>query len=362
MSSQANKNRSKLAARAGRLIIVSAFLGIALIGFRNWRSEPQHKGKPISYWLSRPQQYSEIREIGPTAVPYLIGALRTRDTWGRTFCNKLRSLLPAELRKRLPHYESAVEVRIRAAQYLGKLGPEAKPALADLVKRLGNQSSITEQMVVLEALRAIGPDARSVLASLKAGLRSEDALVQVETARTIWQIGVEPNLVLPIYTNTLNSNGFAPLNSAVGISEMGSLGSPAAAVLVGVLRDVSRDASLRGNSATALGRIGVNDEEIISALLFGMQDPIENVSGNSALALWQLDTRYVEVATPIVVRFAVDLRWDSFVNFAQQNLLDLKPAIPALRNLVHDNSSEVRRFVAEALAKVGEVHTNRATE
>jgi HEAT repeat protein len=362
MNSHTNKNWSKLAKRMVWLMGLSALIGITLIGFRNWKTEPQHKGKPISYWVNQPHQYSEVREIGAAAVPYLIGGLRTRDSWWRTACNELRSVLPAALRKRVPAYEPTVEIRIRAAQYLGQLGPDAKPAVADLVKLLSKQTAITETRVVLEALRAIGQEAKSALASLRAGLHSEDALVRVETARTIWKVDREPNLVLPIYTNTLGSNGFVPLNSAIGISEMGSLGSPAAPVLVGVLRDVTRDAALRGNSATALGRIGVNNEETIAALLLGIQDPNMDVSGNSAIALWQLDTQYVEVVTPTVVRFAAALHWDSFIKFAQLNSLDLKPAIPALRNLLRDDSAEVRKLVAETLAVVEAVDTDESSD
>ena len=99
--------------RPKRLLI--AVVCLVAIGFALARSlsafrrEPMHNGHAISYWVDRAcagfdgnnvwSDRMEVKNIGPVAVPYLVGQLQTTDRW-RTAWNSWRTHLPASWQRR----------------------------------------------------------------------------------------------------------------------------------------------------------------------------------------------------------------------------------------------------------------------
>jgi len=183
--------------------------------------------------------------------------------------------------------------------------------------------------------------------------------VQVETARALWTIGGVTNLVLEILTNSLSPTGSTALNATLVLSEMGRAAETAVPILVRLLGDETGQTELRGNAAFALGSMGIISDDIVTALLSGLKATDSHVHGNCAVALWKLDTKYAQFVAPVVVKYAaVDLRWDSFVKFANRHHLNLKPAAPALGDLVQSESHEIRNAAAEALREIRESPPN----
>jgi HEAT repeat protein len=123
--------------------------------------EPSFRGKSITFWLERRnvsfswandwQLHNSSDEcllaIGPPAIPYLISALRSRDTIANRTWVSLWPKLPGFMRDPDPYATSnswkffkpipAAELRFEAVNGLGRLfGPEAAVAVPDLIEAL----------------------------------------------------------------------------------------------------------------------------------------------------------------------------------------------------------------------------------
>src|ERR1700756_4371674 len=78
--------------RVGVLAVATILLGV-LVYTSSDRNEPRHQGVKVTVWLrdynvaseivssnARPEAEEAIREIGPSAVPYIICKLKTDDS------------------------------------------------------------------------------------------------------------------------------------------------------------------------------------------------------------------------------------------------------------------------------------------
>lgn len=131
--------------RIRSLLVVLLF---AVLGGLAWQvlrpREPVYQGRPISYWIDHTGEISlagnaSIGEwngpqLDSNAVPFLVKALQTRDgRLGAAYRNAwLRS--PLFVRKLLPRPIWVRAVPVSAAQALGQLGKDAKPAIPGLAR------------------------------------------------------------------------------------------------------------------------------------------------------------------------------------------------------------------------------------
>ena len=186
-------------------LLILSLVSLLGVGLTVWlesgfNREPLHNGKSIRYWVNKacgPTSsvfLSEFPSIGPAAVPYLQSKLRTEDTWLRRSWIKLRWALPAPLRSILPECEDAVLVRSRAAASLALLGPDAKPAVADLV-RLINEAKLNKDRGTYEvrgnyalALGEIGVANQQVIAALRSAATDRNRDVKACAATALWRL------------------------------------------------------------------------------------------------------------------------------------------------------------------------------
>jgi len=356
-----------------RLVILSLVL-LAVVGLVVWLTggfnhEPLHKGKPISYWVDRACTYDgtgedgtdatercrEVKTIGPTAVPYLVARLRTSNWW-RSKWLWLRARLPAWLQQRFPNTRSADEIRYGAARTLSLFRADAKPAVPDLARLLPRIPH-----PVIDALGAIGPDAKEALPLLHGALTNQDISLRVEVARAMWHIGRETNLVLQIGTNALvpgTSDG-AAMNASYLLSLLRSAAAPAVPFALNVLCDTNRSPDTRANAASVLGAARVSSPEIRAALVDGTRvEQPEILRSNCAMALWRLDAQYAPFATRLVLENIVDLKKrfprneQVFTRWLETRDLDPKESIPALKQLLESDSAEMRKEAAAGLEKI----------
>jgi HEAT repeat protein len=82
-------------------------------------------------------------------------------------------------------------VRERAAVALGRLGPEAKPAVPALILAIRDESNWVIRAEAAIALGNIGPEAKAALRTLVAALRDDSEYVREQAARALLQIVAE---------------------------------------------------------------------------------------------------------------------------------------------------------------------------
>jgi len=79
---------------------------------------------------------------------------------------------------------------VSAADALVKLGPEAKPALPVLIKRIDSRSRDVQWRVIMAIGRIGGPEARKAVPKLKEQLKSPDPLVRRVTTEALRNLGL----------------------------------------------------------------------------------------------------------------------------------------------------------------------------
>lgn len=76
-----------------------------------------------------------------------------------------------------------------AAIALGKLGPEAKPALPVLIKRIDDGNRYTQREVILAIGNIGGPEARKAVPKIKAQLNNPERGVQGAAKKALQDLG-----------------------------------------------------------------------------------------------------------------------------------------------------------------------------
>lgn len=362
----ADKPRTSFAFTKKRLLIVAALVGVAgFVRLLTPKREPLYKGQPISYWVDqacrgygRADAYQvrlEVKNIGPAAVPYLVKRLRTSDGWrGKWFW--IRAHLPEWLQGDLQNAVQPGEMRIGAALTLQILGPDAKAAVPDLIRLLPHAD-----VPAVETLALIGPGAKEALPALHSLLLTTTNMSRrVGIAGALWYIGRETNFVLQVCTNALAPNsGDDGINAGSYLAELGPAATPAVPVALAVLKDKSRHEGARGNAANIIGMAHVSSPEILAVLMDGTKpgNP-EIVRTCCAQALWRFDRQYAPLATRLILQLIASQKKSSPGNPQNFGVIfgggDLNPAdsIPTLKELLHDDSEDIRKTAALALETI----------
>ncbi|MDY6831831.1 MAG: HEAT repeat domain-containing protein [Thermodesulfobacteriota bacterium] len=268
-----------------------------------------------------------------------------------------------ELQKALR--DSNPDVRVMAAQTLGKIGPDARSALPDLVDVLDDDRY---------EVRAAGADAIEKIIGPDPGEEDRDLMVRV-------------------HINRLESKDWtARLNAANHLAEMGPEGADAVPALVSALLDKSdwnsrynevrraaahalgemrfaaraanpaliessrfHDYDVRLEAVKALGKIGPkNDTTVIEALKASLKDPDFDVRREAANSLGGFEV-YADSTVPNLVKALSDHDFD-VRREAARSLGRIGPktdgTVDALLTLLSDEYADVRKAATEALGNV----------
>lgn len=172
------------------------------------------------------------------------------------------------------------EVRERAAEALGMIGPDAREAVPALIKTLDAIKLSDYDPDVVAAVKALGKiGGQSALATLIKVLNYHD--VSSEAAEGLGIIG-DPKAVSGLLKTAKTDKGFARYTAVEALIK---IGEPAIPALIEVLK--VGDWDLRGRTAEALGEIG--DKTAIPALTEALKDKDKSVRDAAAEALKKLE-------------------------------------------------------------------------
>lgn len=151
------------------------------------------------------------------------------------------------------------EVRREAAQGLGELGKDAKPAVDALTKALKDEDRFVRRFSA-EALGKIGPDARSAIPGLTALLNDGTLTVREAAIRAIGKMGPDS---IPALTKALSSTSDVQEQAVSALASSGPDGVPA---LTGAIKNPKMSVTLRRQAVDAVVKQGKDGRSAIGAL------------------------------------------------------------------------------------------------
>ncbi len=250
--------------------LVLAALGLlAWVLFPRAEPEPVYQGKRLSEWLALytpatnryaypPSQAADeaVRSIGTNGIPTLLRMLRVRDS---ALTLKLLALAEKQHFVKI-HYVQAVDRNIQARWGFNVLGAEARDAVPALMKICQENRSPPSRWYSVDALGALGQDAKvalPLLVTLASDTNAPDPMTQNVRLHAIAALGhihAEPQLVVPVLTKALSGqNRNVRLNAAFALGQFGPAAKPAVPALFKLLGD--QDPMLRAMVADTIKKI-----------------------------------------------------------------------------------------------------------
>lgn len=253
-------------------------------------------GHPTGYWGA------QLIE-GPSTRSETISQL---ERFGADSVGVLRELL---------RVHANPEVRLTAAELLGKLGPVAQAAGDDLIRATQDADSHVRNLAVLTIPKVETPVAKALPALIPL-LKSEHAP-----------------------------------DAARAISVYRSQAKPALPDLVELLEDESRDALTRWNAARALGKLGPEGIEALPVLIRYTTSSEETIREHSAEAIGDIGPTAVDGIPALLDCLddpAIRVRRDAArsIGFIGPGA---KSAVPQIKALLNDPEEIVRKAATDAL-------------
>jgi serine/threonine protein kinase len=177
--------------------------------------------------------------------------------------------------------------RWRAAEALGNMGGEARPAVPAITALLRDRNEVVRWRAA-EALGKVGPEAREAVPALVAALSGPPGLLTTEAAKALGRIGPAGAEAVPALARALgNTEVFTRREAAKALVRMGAHGEPAVDSLISALKD--KDKVVRAEAARALGRVGPGARRAVPSLTAAAKDKddLVQLAASQALALIQ---------------------------------------------------------------------------
>lgn len=261
---------------------VVALLAVLLVALGHWRAEPVQDGKRLSEWLndfqSTPNPETRCRaaralgKMGPEAlpaVPALVAALDAR--------------------------KAPDTVLSEVAEALRAIGKPAVPALAEAVKDRGRDRSIRQRAA--HVLYLLGPSAADATPALRDALEDPEAEVRWEAAYALVKIGQDLDETLPAVLHAVKDqlldNPYASF-FANDIERLGSISVPG----LRTVRD-GADALARVEAEALLYRIDGDPAPALNVLKPALNDPSPQVRARAARRLGEMGSAAAKTAPDI---------------------------------------------------------------
>ena len=263
-----------------------------------------------------------LGKIGPDAkpaVPALSEAFKDKNEVVRLAAGvALARIVPEGVPALIEALKDKNEVfRLAAAVALARIGPEAVPALIEALK---DEDKVVRVFAAI-ALAEIGPEAKAAVPDLIEALKDKDKDVRRVAAQALVKIGLEARLAVPVLIEAFKDENRDVRRFAA--QDLGSIGSEAKSA-VPALSEALKDEDIHvcKQAAQALGQIGPEAKAAVPALIEALKDKGNDVRLEAAEALGKIGP-------------------------------EAKAAVPALIEAFKDENRDVRRFAARALERIG---------
>jgi HEAT repeat protein len=291
------------------LIILAVCAAVIAVVVALIPREPKYDGRTLSEWIkdSAPRRSPDpeqtraieaVRHIGTNGLPCLIkwiGAKEPAD-W-QIKLTRANSRLPRWIRLRLlPSlfgFNSYKSYRRLALDGFLVLGPEAAPAVPDLLQIVASSPKGSPASGALESIGAAGlPPALSVLTN-----RANSAELRVAAALCITRIDpkVESGMVLSLMSQCIRNSksGFRHIAAGILASRRAE---PELVVPILTSWLTNSDFNARFAATFGLGQYGERATSAVPALVLALKDPL--VGREAGDALFAIDAAALEKADP----------------------------------------------------------------
>ena len=280
-------------------------------------------------WLSpysgNKQQFNAyilLIHCGPSATPIINRALRSTDDAVRCDVIESFSWYPSAAGNSIPLLTAMLNdgcpgVRARAAEAIGRTGPEGASAVGALVRSLTDPDEWVRRESA-SALGNIGPTAGASAEALAGAIRSDDWNVAISASWALGKLGASANAAIPTAERMMKSPVVNDRRLAVRI----------------------------------WGRLGASAPGSIPALELALQDenPWVRSAAAEALSWWG---RSAKPILPALLKALDDRATRYWATKALGNLgPDARPARPMLEELLMNADRDLAEAITEALKNI----------
>ena len=311
-----------------------------------------------------------IRQFGDRGQSYYLGpnprkegdslqvvAMQSLGAFGPAAASSVRELIHAI-------HDPDPRVQWFAIESLALIGPPAKEAVPILIEALhstvvadsglpvGNGAIILNEnnngpirLIAAEALGRIGPDAKSAIPELIKALSGPDSRVRSEAARALGAIGPAAAAAIP---ELVRVSSRTPANSASLWSQTAlvQIGKAAVPALAEALRNPDQEVRLA--SIQTLGRFGTKGEEAVLPLLGALKDDEPRIREAAVQALGEIGSEKTSVTTALIG--TLNDPEDDVAGAAGEGLVKVGyPAVPALLALSREDDLIGHRMAVSIL-------------
>jgi RNA polymerase sigma factor (sigma-70 family) len=298
-----------------------------------------YKGKSLSEWLVNlddqhpgpafDQAAEAIRHIGTNGLPIIISKLKIN---GAVYHNAIVAC-----------YE---------------LGPEAKPAIPDLIELLNGGYT---RGYIGAALGQIGPDA---IGPLIQALTNDDAQVRTEVVSSLGNFtgkdSIQMSNAIPVLIKSLKDK--SPFVRSLAATSLGQIANEETTVVPALIESLNDpDFQTRWSVCLALSKFGTRATSAIPTLSAALHDSNADVRGTAAIALVQIEPdneTQINSLMPILIENIKGIGGKD-TNFRSTTAVTLgfcgekaKQAVPALLEAASKTSGYEHQEIIMALKKI----------
>jgi HEAT repeat protein len=344
------------------LYLLLGVLLVAALGWAGWQAlrqrpeppVPVYNGRMISYWLLIGDAPPSLRS-DPGAVPYLTKALR-RDVrpFAAFYRERLWPNLPRFMQVRLgaPPRAEDVSDRVHAADFLGRMGPLAKPAIPALIRMLKTDWSSRARLHAAFALGNVGKGDARARAALLSALRDKSEGVVLFAAIALWQI--DPELVASLLREEKSGRVRSWAAFALGHFRRGD---PRALALLTQVSANDPDPAVRERALVALAWVEPDPERTMSIIVRLQAAQDATVRQQAAEVLGMLREGHGGATVLLLIGELHDLD-DAYPGYkAAEPFVKVDPVQQYIRALKEENPL-VKVAAAKTLGDIGKGNSN----
>lgn len=247
-------------------------------------------------------------------------------------------------------------VRSKAAEMLGTIGPDAKKAVRPLMQLVRDEKSDGVRQQAVKALDEIGAPERSEVRPLVDALKSlGNNDLRRYAARALGKLGYEGRVALPELVRAAKDSDPGLRRNA--ILSLGTLGTQSRDTVLPILKDASNDEDhdVRVAAAEALTGKAFLTKDSMPVLLemLKSQDPEPRAVAARAIGrLGHAAASAVPALAELVSGSDFEVRKAVIEALGNQGA-DAKGAVSALTTALGDSDSNIRELACKALGKIG---------